>query len=431
MIATWSSGAGEGEREGCRALAVVVRIRHFWAVVAIVLMPLGGGAFAQCPPQYEVTALIEPPSCGIFGPAGLMPTAMNSNLQVAGLLTCTGEFASFVWSEKMGLNTLSPPPGIGSVQVYDINSVYGTNALGQMTGEMKPSATSNRAFLLSDGEWTNLGTLPEAAVSVGLGLNDDSVVVGYATHPVTGPLQAFKWEKGTMTALSGLTGPDSRANAINALGQITGWMGNGQITDAVAFIWHNGIVAALPPVPGGTTSTGAAINVHGDVAGFGKFFDPVWNANVWRGYAYIEGEAIRIDPLLEYKNCWARSINSSCQIVGNMETVDGRAFLWQNGVLYDLNDLVPPGTTTLRAAWVIDDAGRILATTTFDPPHLLTPLPAPTGDLDCDGLVGVADLLTLLGAWGACTDSLKCAADLDDDTAVGVTDLLILLANWG
>ena len=49
-------------------------------------------------------------------------------------------------------------------------------------------------------------------------------------------------------------------------------------------------------------------------------------------------------------------------------------------------------------------------------------------DLDCDGTVGVKDLLILLSAWGPC---LGCPADLDCDGVVGVEDLLLLLAAWG
>ncbi len=61
----------------------------------------------------------------------------------------------------------------------------------------------------------------------------------------------------------------------------------------------------------------------------------------------------------------------------------------------------------------------------------LDPIP---GDLDCDAIVGVADLLLLLAAWGPCADCdtpLGCPADLNDDCTVGVSDLLILLDNWG
>ncbi len=58
-------------------------------------------------------------------------------------------------------------------------------------------------------------------------------------------------------------------------------------------------------------------------------------------------------------------------------------------------------------------------------------LNVPTGDLNCDGVVGVSDLLILLASWGPCADCGDCPADLDGDCTVGVSDLLILLANWG
>ena len=49
-------------------------------------------------------------------------------------------------------------------------------------------------------------------------------------------------------------------------------------------------------------------------------------------------------------------------------------------------------------------------------------------DLDANGSVGAADLLTLLASWGPCKG---CPADFDGNDDVGVSDLLILLANWG
>lgn len=54
------------------------------------------------------------------------------------------------------------------------------------------------------------------------------------------------------------------------------------------------------------------------------------------------------------------------------------------------------------------------------------------GDLDGNGVVGVADFLILLGSWGPCPDLPEtCPADLDLDGNVGVSDFLALLANWG
>lgn len=53
------------------------------------------------------------------------------------------------------------------------------------------------------------------------------------------------------------------------------------------------------------------------------------------------------------------------------------------------------------------------------------------GDLDGDGTVGASDLLSLLVAWGPCSDCADCDADLDGNCTVGASDLLILLSNWG
>ncbi len=52
-------------------------------------------------------------------------------------------------------------------------------------------------------------------------------------------------------------------------------------------------------------------------------------------------------------------------------------------------------------------------------------------DLDCDGAVGVSDLLVLLGNWGDCEEPPECQGDLNGDQSVGTADLLILLSEWG
>ena len=49
------------------------------------------------------------------------------------------------------------------------------------------------------------------------------------------------------------------------------------------------------------------------------------------------------------------------------------------------------------------------------------------GDCDGDGVVGILDLLVLLGSWGPCPG---CDVDFDGDHMVGSEDLLVLLANW-
>ena len=53
------------------------------------------------------------------------------------------------------------------------------------------------------------------------------------------------------------------------------------------------------------------------------------------------------------------------------------------------------------------------------------------GDLDGDGDVDAADLVSLLAAWGPCPPASDCDADLSEDGKVGVGDMIILFDNWG
>ncbi|MCI0366107.1 MAG: S8 family serine peptidase [Phycisphaerales bacterium] len=61
--------------------------------------------------------------------------------------------------------------------------------------------------------------------------------------------------------------------------------------------------------------------------------------------------------------------------------------------------------------------------------------PGCVGDVTGDGVVNVADLLAVIGAWGACADPENCAADVaplpDGDGVVNVADLLGVIGAWG
>ena len=50
------------------------------------------------------------------------------------------------------------------------------------------------------------------------------------------------------------------------------------------------------------------------------------------------------------------------------------------------------------------------------------------GDVTCDSIVGVSDLLAMIDSWGECD---FCGTDLNNDGAVNVLDLLSLIDNWG
>ena len=76
-------------------------------------------------------------------------------------------------------------------------------------------------------------------------------------------------------------------------------------------------------------------------------------------------------------------------------------------------------------AWVArgKSAPVIMDSTTI----ALDPVTSIPGDLNDDGIVGVDDLLILLGDWGPCSG---CPADINGDAVVGVDDLLIMLSHF-
>lgn len=73
--------------------------------------------------------------------------------------------------------------------------------------------------------------------------------------------------------------------------------------------------------------------------------------------------------------------------------------------------------------------GRVTTLTNVGVNQRLTVVAPALADLNADGLVGAADLGSLLGAWGPVTaDTVHM--DLDDDGAIGPADLAILLGSW-
>jgi hypothetical protein len=49
-----------------------------------------------------------------------------------------------------------------------------------------------------------------------------------------------------------------------------------------------------------------------------------------------------------------------------------------------------------------------------------------------DGVVDVADLLSVINHWGMCTPCYAiCPGDTNEDCAINVTDLLAVIGSWG
>jgi probable HAF family extracellular repeat protein len=89
-----------------------------------------------------------------------------------------------------------------------------------------------------------------------------------------------------------------------------------------------------------------------------------------------------------FPDSFGNAVNAFGQVVGTLITAGGEithAFLYSNGRMTDLNDLIPAGSgfTFLASASGINDAGQITGTGTTSSgatqAFLLTPVPEPPG----------------------------------------------------
>jgi probable HAF family extracellular repeat protein len=214
---------------------------------------------------------------------------------------------AFLWSEGMLMQNLGTLPNGG------VSMAYGINKAGQITG-FSTLGSGNHAFLLTNGEMSDLGTLG-GSYSYGMGINDSGQVVGYSEN-TNNEAHAFLWENDNMKDLGTLGGPDSYANRINNTGQVVGQSLTAGGESHAFFLGKNGMVDL--GTLGGYESEALGINDLGQVAG------------------------------------------SSTTIIN--ESVRSHAFIWQDGQdMQDLNNLIPADSGwELVAASGINKRGQIV-----------------------------------------------------------------------
>jgi probable HAF family extracellular repeat protein len=223
------------------------------------------------------------------------------------------------------------------------------------------------------------------------GANNRGQVVGWAENNVQDPtcvppqvlqFRAVLWEpkRDRTQDLPPLPGDtSSAATAINDRGQVVGISGTcdqavGRFTAAHAVLWENGTVRDIGNLGGDTWNTPYAINQRGDVVGFAS--QPGDDPDNPRLHAFLwtRRDGIRdLGTLPGDLTSEAHGINERRQVVGVSCDAAGncRAFLWEDGVMKDLNDLVnrlvaPGYTGILTTAQDINDRG-VITGRAFDP----------------------------------------------------------------
>ena len=243
-----------------------------------------------------------------------------------------------------------------------------------------PSVTGHICvgFVWQDGVMTALPTLG-GEQGFATGVNSSAQVVGWAETPVRDPtcnapqvlqFRAVLWEpkKSRMRQLRPLPGDStSAATAINGQGQIVGISGDcdiavGQLSARHSVLWEHDSVINIGDLGGDAWHTPMDINDGGDIVGFsnprgvvGIEFNP--HAFLWTKARGIQD----LGTLPGDDNSQGLGINKARQVVGVSSGATNRAFLWENGVMKDLNTLVGPAfPDQLIVAQHINDSGVIV-----------------------------------------------------------------------
>jgi probable HAF family extracellular repeat protein len=268
---------------------------------------------------------------------------------------------------------------LGTLPGDSVSKGYALNDAGEAAG-VAETPTAAIATLFSGGKAMSISTLG-SSVSVANAINATGEIAGYLTNS---NFHAFLYSRGKMRDLGPPGALQAAAVAINNFGQIIGgyYLTSGATGE---FLVTNGKLTTLPVPEGASAVSAFAINDNGEIVGtifFSSGAPPhaaKFANGIWTDLGAISGASASR----------ATGINISGQIVGTAffpqiqyhPPKPGKhvPFISTTGGLVNLNTLIPPSTgfTLTTDAVAINDSGQILcdATNAAGKEHavLLTP----------------------------------------------------------
>jgi probable HAF family extracellular repeat protein len=295
-----------------------------------------------------------------------------------------------------GPSSTVPWPGLNDAgMVVGISQTGDTDPLGEdwscEFGGFFPNDTDRlcRGFFWQNDEMRGLPTLG-GNHGFAAGVNNRGQIVGWAETTVEDEtcdenenqvlqFRAVLWEpkSGSSSRIKTTElvplGDDatSAATAINDDGIAVGISGRcdqavGRFSAQHAVLWDkSGKPTELPNLGGTTWHTPMDINAQGDVVGFSNPDEPGDEVGdfIARAFLWVRGSATAVDigTLDDDPLSQAFALNSGGQVVGVSfgGAAGPRAFLYENGELMDLNDLVDITPDVLMSAQDVNEAGQI------------------------------------------------------------------------
>ncbi len=243
------------------------------------------------------------------------PYAINNAGKIAGVIRAQdGRLYPAIYDH----GTITILGSLGGVDGNFVGTAIAINDVGGAAGYAVTKAGDYHAFLFDGTSMIDLGCTPDAnrasPNTYASGLNNSGQVVGFQTYKGQG--HAFLYDHGKMRSFNSPIPWTAAAFGINNSGQIVGYAIKGGV--AHGFLFSQGVFSDI--MLGDTYSVARAINEHGQVVGL----------------AYVK-------PAFCLALCYDVT----------------HAFLFQNGLVFDLNDLAP---SNLEVNWAsgINVKGQIV-----------------------------------------------------------------------
>ena len=342
-------------------------------------------------------------SCGLLGTAPLAQefTVANPDTSglvvfgVAGRISGNGEIGGAaiplggadllpVVYDGSGTQFLPLPAGDNAGEVYGMNDlgVFVGSTASSVVPPIGPTLILPRGVAWVSGTAVDLATVVSSGPAIdpksGVDVNNGGTIVGWGFPTGGGALRGFVLENGVLTELGALPGSSDGSTtpaAIDDAGRVAGTSHDLQGRDH-AVLWENGVLTDLHAAPQiqGFTSQAFDMDETGRVVGGAAFPSgtSIESAALWEN-----GQATDLGSMGGFSSL-AYGVNNHGDVVGLATTDQGsRAFLWQHGLMRDLNDLIPAGSGwLLLVARDITDDGRIVGEGSFNGqtlPFLLEP----------------------------------------------------------